>query len=133
MLLKSIFTFLECAVEDALDAADLCVDMVTSVMDMVTNTVEPLQVPIAHSDFQQRDYSTKPHHTWTGEDICTRIWLQLCLSPTEIQQHRHFETLSMMQGMIDFDGDDEAWTEFLNVTPGLRAYIQDFADKYNEG
>lgn len=119
----------------ALTLTDALADKVNRIMEQITEVTKKTSIlsspmPV-YTD--QNEYSQRPFPTWTGEEICQRIWLQLCLSTTEEQQHKHFQTLSYMQNLIEHkDSVDEAWTEFLNDTPGLRGYIQDFALKYNE-
>ena len=75
------------------------------------------------------DYSTQPVALWTPEDICTRIWTQLCLSPSGKHQQQYLEVFSLFQSDLAQGPDDPNWKKFLDTTPGLRSYLSNINDK----
>lgn len=69
----------------------------------------------------------------TPEEICAKVWIQICLSPNKKEIAKNFQVLGAFQEDIADGFADPRWKKFLDSLPGFRDYcIATFLDEDSE-
>jgi len=106
-----------------------CLEQMANIVDACIDPYSDIRPEIEQRDLPpyKKDYSQKDPDTWTTQDICQRIWLQMCISLSEEQHREHFQTFGLFQYDIADGPEDPRWSELLDSLPGMRGYLRRIA------